>query len=99
VLGDLRSLHVRVELEEQQLARFRPEALAEATPRGQPERRYRLELVRVEPLVVPKRVPSGDIGERSDVRVLPVIYRLADSTDGLYDGQQMDVFIRTEQKE
>ncbi len=95
VLGDLRNLNVRVELEEQQLSRFHANAPAEASPRGQPERRIPLQLVRIEPLVVPKRTPSGDIGERSDVRVLPVIYRLEGNASDLYVGQQMDVFIQT----
>jgi multidrug resistance efflux pump len=99
VLGDLSRLHVRAELEEQQLARFRTSARAEAVPRGQPGRTYRLEFVRVEPLVVSKRASSGDIGERSDVRVLPLIYRLADPAPELYVGQQVDVFIRTEEKD
>ncbi len=106
VLGDLSTLHVRVELEEQQIARFRslgsgepgvsaPGVLVEATPRGQRDLRYRLKLVRIEPLVVPRRIPTGDIGERSDVRVLPVIYRLEEKSSALYVGQQMEVFIET----
>jgi multidrug resistance efflux pump len=95
VLGDLRDLHVRVELEEELLPRFRADAPAEASPRGQPSVHIPLKLVRIEPLVVPKRTPSGTIGERSDVRVLPVIYQLEAGSGELYVGQQMDVFIET----
>jgi HlyD family secretion protein len=99
VLGNIETLHVRVDLEEQQIPRFRPNAPAQACPRGQTARKYPLKFVRIEPLVVPRRTLSGDSGERSDTRVLPVIYRLEKGAGELHVGQQMEVFIEADAEE
>jgi multidrug resistance efflux pump len=93
VLGDLRRLHVRVDIAEQEIPRFRPEAPARATLRGAPGRRFPLEFVRVEPYVVPKRSLTGDGSERVDTRVLQVIYALDRGDEPVYVGQQLDVFL------
>jgi multidrug resistance efflux pump len=93
VLGETQPLHLRVDVDEQQIARFRPEAPATAARRGAPKPTFHLRFVRVEPLVVVKRALSGDVSERSDSRVLQVIYELEPSATQLYVGQQMDAFI------
>jgi HlyD family secretion protein len=102
MLGDVEKLHVRVDIDEFDIGRFREGADAEAFPRGfaQTAAGYPLSFVRVEPFVVPKKSLTGDNTERVDTRVLQVIYELdpaAPSTAGLprlFVGQQMDVFIR-----
>jgi multidrug resistance efflux pump len=93
ILGETQPLHVRVDLDEQQIARFRPDAPATAVRRGAPQPVFTLHFVRVEPLVVIKRALTGDISERMDSRVLQVIYELTPSMNQPYVGQQMDVFI------
>ena len=95
VLGDVGRLHVRVDIDEFDIARFSPDAAASAVPRGSLQERYPLEFFRVEPYVVPKRSLTGDTTERVDTRVLQVIYT-CDPKDGprLYVGQQMEVFIK-----
>lgn len=95
VLGDVGRLHVRVDIDEFDIARFSPDAAASAVPRGSLQERYPLEFFRVEPYVVPKRSLTGDTTERVDTRVLQVIYT-CDPRDGprLYVGQQMEVFIK-----
>ena len=95
VLGDVDRLHVRVDIDEFDIARFSPDAAASAVPRGSLQERYPLEFFRVEPYVVPKRSLTGDNTERVDTRVLQVIYT-CDPKDGprLYVGQQMEVFIK-----
>jgi hypothetical protein len=50
----------------------------------------------VEPVVVPRRALTGDPSERSDTRVLQVIYEFDPGQAALFVGQQMDVFISTE---
>jgi multidrug resistance efflux pump len=93
ILGETHLLHVRVDLDEQQIARFRPDAPAVATRRGAPKLTFSLHFVRVEPLVVIKSALTGDIRERTDARVLQVIYALELGGEKIYVGQQMDVFI------
>jgi HlyD family secretion protein len=93
LLGETQPLHLRVDLDEQQIARFRSDAPASAVRRGAPQPVFALRFVRVEPLVVIKRALTGDISERTDSRVLQVIYELDAHRERLYVGQQMDVFI------
>ncbi len=94
VLGDVDRLHVRVDIDEFDIARFRPEAAATAVPRGSLQEKYPLEFVRIEPYVVPKKSLTGDNTERVDTRVLQVIYSCDPrGRPPLYVGQQMEVFI------
>ena len=94
ILGDIAKLHVRVDIDEYDIARFDARAAATAFPRGSLQERYPLEFVRVQPFVVPKKSLTGDTTERVDTRVLQVIYAF-DPTDRppLFVGQQVDVYI------
>lgn len=92
-LGVVEPLHVRVQIDEVDIPRFRASALAWASARGQSEVRMRLEPVGVEPLVVPKRRLSGAASERVDTRVLEIVFALPVDTRGVYVGQQLDVYI------
>ena len=94
VLGAIeRKVHVRVDVDEHDIPRFKAGAPARASLRGTPEVSYPLEFVRVEPYVIPKKSLTGDNTERVDTRVLQVIYRLNVADRPIYVGQQMDVFI------
>jgi multidrug resistance efflux pump len=93
MLGNLHQLHVRVDIDEHDIPRFRPGAPARASLRGNPRTEYALRFVRVEPFVVPKKSLTGDNTERVDTRVLPVIYALEAKGTPIYVGQQVDVFI------
>ncbi len=95
VLGHLGRLHVRVDVDENDIARFRPGLPGVAKPRGSPDREYALAFVRVEPYVVPKKSLTGGNTERVDTRVLQVIYAIREGGQPLYVGQQMDVFLDT----
>jgi multidrug efflux pump subunit AcrA (membrane-fusion protein) len=94
ILGNIELLHVRVDIDEFDIPRFKRESKASAVPRGSLQERYPLEFVRVEPFVVPKKSLTGDNTERVDTRVLQVIYE-CDPADRppLFVGQQMEVFI------
>lgn len=93
VMGRLHPLHVRVDIDEADLPRFQAEGPAVALPRGAPERRIPLRLVRPEPQVTPKRTLSGSSTDRVDTRVLQIIYAVAEAESGLKPGQLVDVFI------
>jgi HlyD family secretion protein len=93
LLGRAKPLHVRVDVDEHEAWRVRPEAAAAGHPRGDASLKAPLRFVRFEPFVVPKRSLTGDSSERVDTRVLQVIYRVESDELPLYVGQQLDVFI------
>lgn len=93
LLGNLDKLHVRVDIDENDAWRFKPDAAAEGFLRGNRELKAELKFVRVEPYVVPKKSLTGDASERVDTRVLQAVYRFDRTQLPAYVGQQMDVFI------
>lgn len=96
VLGETRTCHVRVDVDERDLPRFRPGADAAAYPRGETSHELALRFVRVEPMAIPKRALTGENTERVDTRVLQVIYAIESRSLPVYVGQQVDVFIRSQ---
>jgi len=93
ILGNVKPLYVRVDVDEHEASHVHPKASATATLRGDASIRSPLRFVRFEPLVVPKRALTGDSAERVDTRVLQVLYRIERSDSRFFVGQQMDVFI------
>lgn len=98
VLGDTRTLHVRVDIDETETARFKPGAPAVANLRGGGETRLPLTFVRTEPLVVPKKSLTGGSAERVDTRVLQALFAFERGAFPVFVGQQVDVFIEAENK-
>lgn len=94
VLGDMGPRNVRVDIDENDIPRFKPSSTAVAYARGSADRKYELRFVRVQPFVVPKRSLSGDTVERVDTRVLQVIYSIENDDRSVFVGQQMEVFVR-----
>ncbi len=93
MLGDLKQLRIRVEIDEEDIPRFRANRAARACSRGDASQTRSLRFVRVEPYVVPKRSLAGETTERVDTRVLQVIYEFEDIRGGVHVGQQMDVYL------
>lgn len=96
ILGDLEQMHVRVDIDEQDLPRFRPGMTGRGFVRGDTERPLTLSFVRVEPYAQPKKSLTGAGNERIDTRVLQVIYVIESSPRAVYVGQQIDVFLDVE---
>lgn len=93
LMGNLDRLHVRVDVDENDAWRVRREAPAVAYVRGNRDLQTRLDFVRIEPYVVPKRSLTGESIERVDTRVLQIIYSFDRGALPVYVGQLMDVFI------
>ncbi len=93
LLGDLDRLRIRVDIDEQDISRFRSTGRATASPRGATSKQLSLKFVRVEPYVIPKKAFTGDNTERIDTRVLQVLYEIDADAPEVYVGQQMDVSI------
>jgi HlyD family secretion protein len=95
VLGDVDRLHVRVDIDENDLPYFEKEAEAVATLKGRPLVRFPLTFKYVEPYVIPKQSLTGSNSERVDTRVLQVVYALPDERPvDVYVGEQMDVYLK-----
>ncbi|MDR3637067.1 MAG: biotin/lipoyl-binding protein [Isosphaeraceae bacterium] len=94
ILGDIGELHVRVDIDEQDLPYFTTKSPAVATLKGRPQVRFPLTYFDVEPYVIPKQNLTGSNTERVDTRVLQVLYALPkEKAIPLYIGQQVDVYI------
>lgn len=98
IIGSTRR-NVRVSINEYDIARFRPGTKAVAYIRGTTENPIPLTYAYTIPYVVPKTALTGRSTERTDTRVLQVIYRIDKVPNlPLFTGEQLDVFIETPQK-
>ena len=93
VLGDLTTLLVRADIDEESVPMVKKNAKAKAVVRGFPNHPFELEFVRIEPYVRPKKSLTGATNERVDTRVLQVIFKAGPSSLPIYVGQQVDVFM------
>ena len=94
VLGDISTLHVRADVDEQNAMGVAPGLDATFSLKSDSSRQFKVQFVRIEPYVIPKISLTGASTERVDTRVLQVIYKLDKPKDqNLYVGQQVDVFI------
>jgi len=93
LLGDDTRLHVRVDVNENDAWRIKPTAPAMAYVPGNPDLSVRLRFERIEPYAVPKVSLTGESTERTDTRVLQVIYSFERGELAIYIGQRMNVYI------
>ena len=97
LMGHIRPLHMRVQIDENDGWRFNSSRKAYAYLRSHKEIHFPLSFVRLEPYAQPKQRLSGDSSERVDTRVFEIIYRLDGKAENIYVGQQFDVFIEAPQ--
>jgi|SRR5579862_2152441 len=93
LLGDDTTLHVRVDIDENDAWKLQPCAAAVASVRGNPELKAALKYVRTDPAVIPKVLLTGDATQRTDTRVLQLVYSFDPRSLPVYVGQLTDVFI------
>ena len=94
LMGPIKRMHLRVDIDENDAWRFSPGAPAEAFVRGNSKLKTPLTFEYVEPYVIPKQELTGGATERVDTRVLQVVYSFPGDALPVYVGQQMDVFIQ-----
>ncbi|QVL31024.1 efflux RND transporter periplasmic adaptor subunit [Telmatocola sphagniphila] len=101
LMGNLKPLHVRVSIDEEDLPRLILNAPATAKIRGDiKQQNIPLRFVRLEPYVVPKVSLTGINTERVDTRVVQLIYAIETDPKRPIDGKMLvgqivDVFIDT----
>jgi multidrug resistance efflux pump len=93
VIGSTDPLHVRLDIDENEIERVAIGQPATISPRGAADQRTRVTFVRAEPLVVPKRSLTNSASERVDVRVLQLIYAVPPQGGRYFVGQQVDGFV------
>jgi HlyD family secretion protein len=94
LLGDTKTLQVRVDIDEVLAPEVSPNMPAIAFAKGNSQYKIPLQFVRIEPHMVPKKNLTGATAERNDVRVLQLIYTLKPSTKfNIYTGQQLEVYL------
>jgi multidrug efflux pump subunit AcrA (membrane-fusion protein) len=94
LLGDTKTLQVRVDIDEVLAPEVSPNMPAIAFVKGNSQYKIPLQFVRIEPHMVPKKNLTGATAERNDVRVLQLIYTLTpNSKFSIYTGQQLEVYL------
>ena len=89
-------LNLRVDINEYDVWKFAPNRDAVAFVRGHPKLKITLKYLYTMPFVVPKKNLTGLSTERTDTRVLQVLYALPSKIDfPLFVGQQLDVFVES----
>lgn len=94
IIGNIDTMHLRVNINQFDSAYFRSNDPAVAFLQGNPHVEFPLEFVRIEPYFVTKQNLTGDITEKVDTRVLQVIYSFKEKDHQVFVGQQMDVYIK-----
>lgn len=94
LLGDDSRMYLRLDIDENDAWRVRADAPAQAFVRGNPHVMIPLHFEYIEPYVTPKTSLTGQSTERSDLRVLQVVYSFEPKAMPVYLGQQMDAFIQ-----
>ena len=93
LFGSIEPLNVRVDVDEPDAWRVRPDAPAIGYLQGNNKIGAKLHFVRFEPYVIPKVSLTGAPTERVDTRVLQLVYSFERGVLPIYVGQQMDVYI------
>jgi HlyD family secretion protein len=94
VFGALDPLHIRVDIDEEEVWRVEKNSPGKAFVRGNSFINVDLDFLYIEPLMIPKKSLTGDNTERVDTRVLQIIYKLEKQNLPIFTGQIMDVFIK-----
>lgn len=92
-VGDIDTLHLRVEIDEANAPDYAPEAAAEAALRGAAGERIALKLISADRMLKSRSGFRDASIEPVDSRVLEVRYAIVSSPTRLYAGQLLDVYI------
>jgi multidrug resistance efflux pump len=99
LLGDTRSLDVRVFVDDESVPLVRPGARATCALRGLPGLELPLAFVRIEPFVRPARPSAGSAQPGSPARSLEAVYRLEAAPVPIYVGQEVGVSLEVQDRE
>jgi HlyD family secretion protein len=98
LMGNHIPLHLRVQIDENDGWRFDSGSKASAYLKSNSKISFPLTFVRLEPYAQQKQQISGESTELIDTRIIECVYKMPDETQGIYIGQQLDVFIEAKQE-
>ena len=87
---------MRVDVDEYDIPRFRPERRPRPRSRANPKSNSLSRSCASSRSSIPKKSLTGENTERVDTRVLPVIYELHTADRQFFVGQQLDVYIEAD---
>lgn len=104
VIGDLSTMHIRAQVDEEDIGLLRRAQSSGSAPRvvgrlrGSVVEEFELSLVRIEPYARPKTNLTSGTTERVDTRVVDVVFAVKSlPPTGLISGQAVDVFVDVEE--
>lgn len=95
ILGNIKPLHVRVQIDENDIWRFKNNLQAIGYLPGNQSSHFPLKFIRIDPIVLAKHQLKGDNKELIDTRILEIIYEIQSDTSQLYVGQKIEVYLET----
>lgn len=96
LMGNREPLYLRVQIDENDAWRFVKDLPARAYLKSNPKISFDLKFIQIDPYAQGKQNLSGDSREQVDTRVIECIYEILGETQGLFIGQQLDVFMKAE---
>ena len=97
LIGAHKPLHIRVQIDENDLWRFEQSMPAYAYLRSNKNVSSPISFIRIEPYATNKNQLRGTGTELIDTRIVEIIYKIDHDIKNLFIGQQMDVFIESRQ--
>lgn len=98
LMGTTKQLQIRIDIDEIDASSVKPDKVAVAFLKGNPDKKFKLHFIRIQPFMVPKKNLSSDVTEKVDVRVLQLIYKFDPPKFPVYVGQQVDIYIDNNEK-
>ncbi|MBS0652221.1 MAG: efflux RND transporter periplasmic adaptor subunit [Verrucomicrobia bacterium] len=93
LLGAVQPLQIRINIDEEDAWRFQKGSRATAFVRGNSAIHFPLQFLRTEPYMIPKPTFTGGTTEKTDTRVLQVLYNFEKADLPVYVGQLLDIYI------
>lgn len=93
LFGDTESYHLRIDIDEEDAWRFIEGAPGFAYIRGSSSFKIPIEFVYLEPYIIAKKSLTGDDKERTDTRVLQVVYAFKKEKFPVFAGELLDVYL------
>lgn len=94
LMGRTDKLQVRVDIDEVNASKVRPNMQGELVVKGNTSLKAPIKYLKTEPYITPKKNLTGSNDERVDIRVLQLVYELNPPKFPVYVGQQVNVFLK-----
>jgi multidrug efflux pump subunit AcrA (membrane-fusion protein) len=96
ILGNIDELNLKVSIDQFNITKFYPNSSAVAFRQGDHLTEFPLKFIHAEPSMIPKKYLTNDAQEKVDTQVFEILYRITKNNSHLYIGEQMDVYIKSE---